>query len=117
MIQTSCELGFEHRIEWSGDILRVALRGSLVYETLGPLQSCWEAVRKQHRSTVVVDLSGVTFLASGPLGSLIALQCWLATRGHQLLLASPSLDVREALRLTGLADLFSIDDTAGEIAS
>jgi anti-anti-sigma factor len=103
---------FDHRIEWDEDALTIRLRGQLVYETLASLQSCWEAVRGQPRPTVFLDLSGVTFLASGPLGSLLALRRWLAERGHQLRVSALSSQARDVLRLTGVAQIFSIDDAA-----
>jgi anti-anti-sigma factor len=104
--------GFDHRMEWNEEALTICLRGQLVYETLVPLQSCWEAVRVQPRPTVFLDLSGVTYLASGPLGSLLALRRWLAERGHQLRLSALSSQVLEVLRMTGVGQIFSIDDAA-----
>jgi anti-anti-sigma factor len=108
---------FDHRIEWAEDTLLVSLRGQLVYETLGPLQACWAAVRGRPRPTVVLDLSQVTFLASGPLGSLVALHRWLADRGHQLRVSALSSQAREVLRMTGLAQFFSIDDGASVVVA
>jgi len=112
MPQLPADSNFDHRIEWGEDALTICLRGQLVYETLVPLQSCWEAVRGQPRPTVFLDLSGVTFLASGALGSLLALRGWLAARGHQLRLSALSSQVRDVLRITGVAPIFSIDDAA-----
>lgn len=101
----------DHQIEWRDESMLVSLRGPLVYEALAQLQSCWEAVRGQPRPTVFLDLSGVTYLASGALGSLIALHRWLTDRGHRLSISSLSTPASEALRLTGLAKFFSITDT------
>ena len=103
----------EHRIEWGEESILVSLRGSLVYEALPSLQTCWEAVRGQPRPTVLLDLSGVTFLASGALGSLVALHRWLAVRGHELRVSALSSPAREALRLTGLVNFFAINETTG----
>ena len=112
MPQLLADSGFDHRIEWDEDALTVSLSGQLVYETLTSLQSCWEAVRGQPRPTVFLDLSGVTYLASGPLGSLLGLRRWLADRGHQLRLSALSSQVRDVLRTTGVASIFAIDDAA-----
>ena len=54
------------------------------WSTRPAAQSCWETVRGQPRPTVFLDLSGVMFLASGALGSLVSLHRWLTVRGHQL---------------------------------
>jgi anti-anti-sigma factor len=102
-------LDFDHRMEWGEDTLLVSLRGPLVYETLVPLQACWEAVRGEPRPCVVLDLSEVTFMASAALGSLVGLWRWLEARGYRLRLSALSLDVREVLRLTGLEQILAID--------
>ena len=112
MTQFAAVPNSDHRIEWGEESMLVSLQGSLVYEALVPLQSCWEAVRGQPRPTVFLDLSGVTFLASGALGSLVALNRWLTVRGHRLCVSALSLPAREALRLTGLTDFFAINDSA-----
>jgi anti-anti-sigma factor len=101
----------DHRIEWGQESMLVSLQGPLVYEALEPLQSCWEVVRGQPRPTVFLDLSGVTYLASGALGSLVAIHRWLTVRGHRLCVSALSLPAREAMRLTGLTEFFAIHDS------
>jgi anti-anti-sigma factor len=102
-------LDLDHRMEWGEDTLLVSLRGPLVYETLEPLQACWEAVRAEPRPRVVLDLSEVTFMASAALGSLVGLWRWLEARGYGLRLSALSLDVRHVLHLTGLEQILPIE--------
>jgi anti-anti-sigma factor len=112
MTPCAADSNFDARIEWGEDVVRVTLCGELVYETLVPLQSRWESVRGQPRPTVVLDLSEVTFLASGPLGSILELRRWLMARGQRLCISGLSWQVREVLRVTGLTKILSIDDEA-----
>jgi hypothetical protein len=56
----------------SPDTPSVYVRSQPVCETLGATESCWQAVRGAFRRTVVLALSGVRFVASAALGSLLA---------------------------------------------
>ena len=60
-------------------------------------------LRESHR--LVVDLSGVTFMASGGINWLVGLQ----RRLDQLLVRSPSPIVLRVLEITGVADVLAID--------
>jgi anti-anti-sigma factor len=101
---------FDYGMESSADVLRVYLRGQLVYETLEATQSCWGAVRAGARPRVELDLSGVSFMASAALGSLISLRHSLESRGCSLRIRAMSDAVREILDVTGLIRLFMLDD-------
>jgi anti-anti-sigma factor len=104
------DLEFDHQMEWSEETLLVCLRGQVVYETLIPFESCFEAVRAEPRPTVVLDLSELTYIASAALGSLIGLRRWLEARGSCLRISALSAELCEALRSTGLTRVFGIDD-------
>ena len=96
--------------ESNADTLRVYLRGQLVYETLDSIEACWEIVRAGPKPSVVIDLSGVDFVGSAAMGSLLGLRRWLGARGCCLRIARMSEEVRDVLEMTGLDRVFSIDD-------
>ncbi len=74
-----------------------------VRETL--LVCCAEAPER-----LVVDLSGVTFIDSTALGVLIEARTKLANR-RGFLLASPGLETKRALEVSGLDRHFIVHDT------
>ncbi|MBB5852084.1 STAS domain-containing protein [Amycolatopsis umgeniensis] len=59
-------------------------------------------------TAVVVDLSGLTFLASAGITELVALNTRIPAAGARLLLIPGSRIVRRPLELMGLLDLFSV---------
>ena len=60
-------------------------------------------------SRVVVDLSGVEFVDSTALGSLVAVRQRLGD--GRLVLAAPGPDVRRTLEVSGLGRHFSLSDS------
>jgi anti-sigma B factor antagonist len=58
--------------------------------------------------SIIVDLTGLTFIDCCGLGILERVRRWTRDRGGDLSLAAPQHRVREVLRVTGLADVFSV---------
>lgn len=106
------DTGFHYTIELTETNMLVHLRGWMGYETLGQLQACWDAVRAQVKPLVVLDLAEVTCLASGALGSILALRRWLEGHGSRLSISAVSAEVREIMKSARLnARLPSQDGT------
>ena len=82
---------------------------SAVRETL--LECCAEEPER-----LVVDLSGVTFLDSTALGVLIEARTKLANR-RGFLLASPGLETRRALEISGLDRHFTVHESLEQALS
>jgi len=61
------------------------------------------------RQTIVLDLSGLTFLDSSFLGVLVQARGELGERGGTLLLRNPSETALRVLTLTDLTDLVDIE--------
>lgn len=61
-----------------------------------------------HDDDVVVDLQGVTFMGASTIGVLVTAQKFLADRGRQLIVRSPSPCARHLLAICDLTTL--IDD-------
>lgn len=62
---------------------------------------------------VVVDLSGVTFLASIGIRHLVSATKTLARKGGKLVLVNPTAAVEEVLVTSGVTDIMPIVDTDG----
>lgn len=67
------------------------------------------AVAGSQAREVVLDLSGVTFMASSGLASLLRADRVAAERGGRLMLRSPSRAVVDVLEMTRLADRFTFE--------
>lgn len=66
------------------------------------------AALKPTTTQLDLDLSGVTFLDSGGLGTLISLQKSLRARNGTVRLLNPSPNARQLLELTRLHSVFDI---------
>ncbi len=111
------QMGFHYAIEATETTIRVRLSGWMGYETLEQLQDCWKVVREQIRPLVVLDLAEVTCLASGPLGSILALRRWLEGHGSRLEISAASDDVREIMKSARLNALLPSKDEADPAAT
>jgi anti-anti-sigma factor len=85
-----------------GDEAVLTLTGELDPHTAPTLADELEAVRADGATSVVLVLSGLTFVDSSGLRVLIAADRSLAEAGGQLVLRSPSETVRRLLEITGL---------------
>jgi len=59
------------------------------------------------RGSVVLDLSGITFMDSGGINALLRARALLGREDRMLALARPSTPVRRTLETAGIADLFA----------
>lgn len=64
-------------------------------------------------SSVIVDLAGVTFLASIGIRTLVANAKALALRGGSMVLFDPQPLVADVLRATGIADIIPVLEGQG----
>jgi anti-anti-sigma factor len=83
----------------------VTVRGEIDIDNAGQLVDAIKTVA----GTAVVDLSGVTFIASTGLHGLLRAQEAARQRGDDLILRHPSKAVRRVLELTGLIDGFTVE--------
>jgi stage II sporulation protein AA (anti-sigma F factor antagonist) len=85
-----------------GDEAILTLSGELDPHTAPTLVEELDAVRADGATSVVLVLSGLTFVDSSGLRVLIAADRSLADAGGRLVLRSPSDTVRRLLEITGL---------------
>ncbi len=101
------------RIEAVGSARVVRLGGELDLYNAEQVRSALAEVLAQAPERVVVDLSEVEFIDSTALGVLIEARTKLENR-RGFLLASPALETRRALEISGLDRHFSVHDTVPE---
>lgn len=98
-----------------GEIAVVALQGELdLYNAQRVRDALAAAVEEAPR--VVVDLADVTFVDSTAMGLLIEARSRLADRSA-FVLASPGLETRRALKVSGLDRHFTISDSVEDAVS
>lgn len=91
-----------------GQVLSITLRGAVTHEAAAVLQHCMRTLQRQFQPVVVLDLSGLQFIASAGLGALVAMRELVRVRGGELRLAAPTPAVLEILTITGLGRLFPL---------
>ncbi len=100
-------------VEATGPEAVLALTGELDPHTAPLLQEQIDAVRSAagaaRPTTVVLELSGLTFIDSSGLRVVISTQRSLAADGGQLVLRGPSETARRLLEITGLVDHITVE--------
>lgn len=103
-VPTPPEIFSIHLDRSSGDpVLKCS--GRLTYETSELFRS---EVKKllAERKTIHVDLSGLRFMDSSGLGTILSTYVSAKSAGCELMLENPSENVRELLKMTHLASVF-----------
>jgi anti-anti-sigma factor len=93
----------------SGDERVVVFRGELDMAAAGELWRCVERVCGSSRS-VTIDLAGTTFMDSSGVNVLLRAYKAQGRVAEGVTLRSPSRAVLHTLALTGIGDMFRIDD-------
>lgn len=88
----------------------IAVRGDLDIATADQLfRDANEALRASAPTQLVLDLSGVAFLDSSGIGTLVELRNVATDTGGALVLRQPSDRTRRLLEITALDSVFGID--------
>lgn len=95
----------------AGPVRVLRLAGYLDGHTCADLDRHVSALLKANALRVVVELSGVGYIASAGVGVFINLQHQLKQKGGNLQLVNPGASVREIFSILGLEELFVIHDT------
>ena len=88
-------------------VIKIILDGRLDVTGAGIIDLQFSAIVAAHRG-VVVDLAGVTFLASFGIRTLLIGAKTVQRRGGRLVLLNPVADVECVLEVTGVAQLMPI---------
>ena len=90
------------------DIVQVRLSGRLDLEGAQAISDKFTNVTTADKGKVIVDLSGVTFLASVGIRLLLTSARAQANRGGTLVLAAPQTPVRKVLEAAGIDQLIGV---------
>lgn len=92
---------------------RIVLTGRLDLAGSAKIDLPFNAAAGSNRN-ILIDMSGVTFVASIGIRTLVLGAKTVQRRGGRLLLISPQADVEQVLEMTGVLDLLPIvrDETA-----
>jgi anti-sigma B factor antagonist len=103
-------------VEEVGTAYVVRLGGELDLYNAGQVRTALADASAKAPERIVVDLGEVEFIDSTALGILIETRTKLDNRGG-LLLASPRLETRRALQISGLDQIFAVHETVAEALS
>ncbi len=107
------QLQFEYRL--SRGVAVIEVRGKVDISTCGLLRErLLRVLTDRGRSTMVVNLAGVSFIDSSGLGVLVAVWHRVQAGPGMLALAAPAAQARALFAITGLAKIFSIFDTEAQ---
>jgi anti-anti-sigma factor len=100
----------------SGSTARIALTGKLDIQG-AEVVAIPLAALSGAKQNVIIDMSGVSFMASIGIRHLVSATKALARRGGRLILLNPSAPVLEVLETSGLTDMIATAKSEAEVQS
>lgn len=100
----------------SGPTARIALTGKLDIQG-AEMISIPLATLSGSKTNIVIDMSGVNFIASIGIRHLMAATKTLSRRGGRLVLLKPTAPVLEVLKTSGITDLIATASSEDEVRS
>lgn len=94
-------------VSTSGTVTTVRLAGEIDTYTVPEVRTVFDRLGLAPERTVVVDLSGVTFLDSSGLGAVIGLHRWVGAAGARLQLVCGEVTLR-LIRLMNLDQVIDV---------
>ena len=94
--------------EWENNISLIKLIGRLDLIGKGEIETKFAGDCSGEKARVVVDLSGVDFLASIGIRLLVLTAKSIASRGGKMALLNPTPEVQSVLEITGIPDIIPI---------
>ena len=92
----------------------VKLEGELVFSELDRFEK--EVIKKieEDPSSVIIDVSSVSFVDSSGLGALVKIYTKVRLKNHQFVLVGPSEEFKKVLEITNLLGLINIAESLEE---
>lgn len=106
--------GLTWNVERRADAVRVRLIGALDMQTVSSAESLFQALISEGVLRLGVDLSGVGFMDSTGLATLITLYKRLRESGGRLVLYSPGQEVSQLLGMTRLGRVLHVLDSQAD---
>ena len=99
------------RISASGDQCLIRLVGRLDLQGVGEIEDEFKVLYEDFAGRLVVDMSGVAFLASLGMRLLMMAAKSLSVSGGKVVVVAPQEVVENALRISGLDQVIDIVDS------
>jgi anti-sigma B factor antagonist len=93
-----------------GNAATVRIEGEVEFATAPRLRATLVELAQHGASPVTVDLAGVSFLDSAGISLLVQAKKRLQAAGSDLALRTPTRSVRRVLEISGVSELFVIED-------
>ncbi len=103
-----------HSVKWEGKTATVEAEGDIDFHCSSRFQKSLMAVLGKKPKQVIVDLSGVPYMDSSGVASLVKLLGRTRKAGIELKLLNPSVKVMSILEITSLDTVFEIVNLKGE---
>jgi anti-anti-sigma factor len=97
-------------VERDGAAALVRIDGEVEFATAPRLRTTLLDLARDGATPVVLDLAEVPFLDSAGISLLIQAKKRLATIGSDLVLRAPQPNIRRVLEISGVTELFRIED-------
>jgi anti-sigma B factor antagonist len=101
---------FATRQTADGRVISLALSGELDLGSAPELDRELREIAQTNPERLILDLSGLSFMDSTGLASIVEAQRVAQADGHELVLRHPTRQVQRLFELTGLTDRFKFDD-------
>jgi anti-sigma B factor antagonist len=95
-------------LENTENLSRLTLSGRLDAAGVGRIETRFTATTVARNRSALVDVSGVSFIASLGIGMLVTVARTLRRHGHRLILVAPQELVEEVLRAAAIDQLVGI---------
>ncbi|MBG0775095.1 MAG: STAS domain-containing protein [Desulfovibrionaceae bacterium] len=104
------------RLTEKGNTLTVTISGEVTLDNTLEIKKRFDEVLERDRyASIILDLSGVTFIDSSGIGALVVFNTKVKTQGKLLFLFMPSDPVRKTLSLVQLVSFFDILDSEDDL--
>jgi len=100
--------GLTINVERIGDAAVVTLEGACTMEVSTQIQHCLVGLATEKVPAIIVDMTRLDFIDSTGLGGFVAAHLRGRHHGCTIRIVNPQPSIEEILRLTRLAQLFSI---------
>jgi anti-anti-sigma factor len=90
-------------------VVTVSLQGELDLASARRLEECFASIDEQRPTRVVVDLSGLSFMDSSGLRTLLIADALASEHGYELVLLPGQEPVQRVFELTGALDVLRFE--------
>lgn len=99
-------MNFSVKIRQQGQVALIAVSGHLTFFEVGALRDAVQALLKQSRKNILLNLTGLQYLDSSGIGELARIYVNVVKQGGAMKVIGLSPKVEEVLKITHLSQIF-----------